>query len=191
MLENTRIQGKVRKPTAVRQAQQNIQRALRVFQERKPGALPLYYTDSVECVRGVLCGHGNVVWGLLNAIREAYPQTEPRNQPYFHLTNTGLPYSIPQLRKLEISLLLWLKSLGLVSEKPNGKLVTILELEREIRNGTLLCDLAEIMSKRRIHGVFRSPKTDATALANLSKSLECFRCLPRISHKYLRLFSRW
>lgn len=169
------------------QAQHNIQRALRLFEQKKPGMIPQYYTDSVECIRGVLCGHKDVTWGLLSTIREIYPQTEPRNQPYLHLTNTGLPYSVAQLRKLEISLLNWLKALGLIGDKTMnsaGKVVTILELEREIRNGTLLCDLAQIISGKHLPGVFRSPKTDATALANLSKALECFRALPRLTHKY-------
>jgi len=180
-LENTQIKGKEKKPKSVGQAQSNIQRALMVFQERKPYGLPHYYVDNIESLRGVLKGQQEVIWGMLSAIREIYPQSEPRNQSYLHLTNTGLPYSLDHLRRLELSIIVWLKSLGLVGS--GERIVTILEIEREIRNGTLLCELAQIIAKKKLNGVFKSPKTDATALANLQKALECFRSISRINRK--------
>lgn len=61
----------------------------------------------------------------------------------------------------------------------------MLEIEDEIRNGTILCRLGEVMSGERIKGVFKEPKSDATSMVNLRKAFECFRRLPRIDRKHL------
>jgi len=187
ILENIRIPNKIIKPIAVRQAQQNIQKALRYLFKAKPYSFPTYFIDSIECIQAILRGQRNAIWGLLNSIREAYPQTEPRNQPYLHLIGIELPYSVDKLRRLEISILVWLKALGVIPMKRNedNRLVSILEIEHEIRNGTLLCEIAQILSGQHLHGIFKNPKTDATSLTNIRKALDCLRSLPRINPKYL------
>lgn len=144
--------------------------------------MPHYYVNGLDCIQGILRGQKDVIWGLLSAIREIYPHTEPINQPYFHLTNINLPYSIEDLRKLELSLIKWIQVLGLenISKKQP---VTILEYETYIRNGTLLCELAEKITRKPLHGVFKNPKTDSTALSNIRKACESLRKLPMIKQK--------
>ena len=41
------------------------------------------------------------------------------------------------------------------------------------------------MCKRRLIETFKNPKTDATALMNLRKSLDCLRTLPNINLRYM------
>ncbi len=180
----TKVAGKTAAPGTVFQAQQNISRALGLLQSKRSQEVPHYYLSN-DCIQNVLRGSREAVWGLLNGIRELYPNTEMRRQPaYLHLVNiTNLPYSLESLHQLEVSLLHWLKSLGLL---PTGASpVTILEVENGIRNGTILCELAQRLSRRTIRGVFKDPKTNSTAISNLRKAFEAFRALPKINHKYL------
>ena len=72
-----------------------------------------------------------------------------------------------------------------VIEKDQREAMSILELENEIRKGTLLCKIADIMCPNKVNGTFRNPKTNATALMNISKALNSLRSLPRISLKYI------
>lgn len=96
--------------------------------------------------------------------------------------NIKLPYSLEELRKLELSIIKWLQNIGLESvlkKKP----ISILDIEPEIRNGTLLCELAEKLGGKHITGIFKDPKTDTIALSNLRKACECIRSLHLIKHK--------
>jgi hypothetical protein len=170
-------------PTTARQAQQNIQHALALLQAKKPGGLTACWGDEMSCVRALMKGEKDAIWTLLAAIRELYPQSESRPQTHFHLRNTGLPYSLEDLRKLEVSLLCWLDRLGLVPPERPQRPNSLLEIEADLRNGTLLCGLAELLSGTRLTGVFRQPKTDATCQSNLRKAFECLRKIPNITHK--------
>jgi len=186
-LENTHLPQKRTKIETVTQAQTNIKYALNSFQERRPHEIPSYYFTQTA-IQGILRGDRNVIWGLLSHIRELYPETEPKRQPFLHLENvTNLPYSIDDLRNLEISLLDWLKSIGILAKlsKNSEKCYTILEIENELRNGTLFVYLAELLSKHKVTGTFKDPRSESTALVNLRKSFEVFRSLPKISHKWL------
>lgn len=182
MLENTRIVGKSNIINSVNQASRNIARALTLFEEKKPNQLPHYFKNLQRITESILRGEDDAIWGLLSAIREMYPHTDLQNKTFFHLVNTGLPYTVDEIRKLEISLIQWLQSLGLIKSQ---NIATILDFEKEIRNGTLLCELAQIISnnKQPINGIFKDPKTDATAISNIRKALENLRKLSKISHK--------
>ena len=58
---------------------------------------------------------------------------------------------------------------------PRGKIDSINEIEREITQGVLLCDLVGLVFNVKIFGVFREPRTENTCLANIRKALEILR----------------
>eukprot|EP00826_Nyctotherus_ovalis_P042013 TRINITY_DN4283_c0_g3_i4.p1 TRINITY_DN4283_c0_g3~~TRINITY_DN4283_c0_g3_i4.p1 ORF type:complete len:576 (+),score=56.75 TRINITY_DN4283_c0_g3_i4:321-2048(+) len=83
--------------------------------------------------------------------------------------------------ELEHSIINWLRRIGTVRDN----IKTLCDINREIRNGTLLCEIAEVLTRKKLHGIFRCPKTDITAMSNIKKALECLRTLPRINCRYL------
>jgi len=105
-----------------------------------------------------------------------------------HLKNINLNYSLIEIRELEKSILVWLNSI-IIIQYPNSKLVenmTIFDILPNIKNGTLLCELANIFLKNSIKmSPCKTPRTQIAALNNIRKSLEVFRKLKGISHKYL------
>ena len=182
LLTGTSTTGKTRLPSSILQARLNVERALQLFRAKDPQRLP----DCPGVVEGVLRGEKSVIWGVLSGIREMFPYTDQQCHTFFHLQNTGLPYAPQELRRLELSLLHWLRSLGLLpSRTPSLQPLTMLEIEGNIRNGTLLCDLAAILqpSKQPLSGVVKAPKTGGTAMANIRKALASFRTLPKMHHK--------
>lgn len=178
-MENVDIIGKCSNPTVIAQIRANILKALEVFNERKQGAIPECFFNNIETL---IRGEHNTVWGLLNAIREAYPMSELKNKNYFHLSFTNLPYSNSQLRKLELSLINWIYSLGLFRNLPHPP-VMILDFEAFIKNGTLICDLVQIICRTKINGVFRNPKTDSTAISNIRKAFQVLRSMTKMSQR--------
>ncbi len=114
-----------------------------------------------------------------------YPQTDQQSQTFFHLLNTGLPYSLTEMRRLESSLLNWLQTMHIL--KPAQQTPTLLDIEKDLRNGTLLCSLAEMLTGNEgpICGFFSEPRGDAAALSNLRKAFEVFRRLPRLGRRFL------
>jgi len=68
------------------------------------------------------------------------------------------------------------RKLGIKEEVfTTGRVDSIGEIEREIRQGVLLCDLVSLVFNVKITGVFREPKTENTCLANIRKSLDVLR----------------
>ena len=98
-----------------------------------------------------------------------------------YLLNTGLPYRIEELKMLEESLILWLETLGIVNIKEK---TTLLDIEKNIMNGYILCELSRIFTKNNsLHN--NIPKTRTGAFSNIRKALETFRKLPGMNHQYL------
>jgi hypothetical protein len=60
-----------------------------------------------------------------------------------------------------------------------------MDIEDELKNGTLLCRAVSVICKCRINGIFQNPKTDSTAISNIRKSLEILRKTPNMPQKYL------
>lgn len=92
--------------------------------------------------------------------------------------NLNLPYAPAEIKLLETSLLNWLKSMGvLIKFKDNHHLEvqTLLELQKDFANGSLLCELVQTMFNLKIPGIFKDPKTESTMLSNIRKSLEILR----------------
>jgi hypothetical protein len=93
-----------------------------------------------------------------------------------------LPYSADEMRQLDVSLVHWMRSLNIfrklgIREEvfSTGKVDSMGEIEREIKQGVLLCDLVSLVFNVKINGVFREPRTDNTCLANIRKGLEVLR----------------
>ena len=84
-------------------------------------------------------------------------------------------------KDMELSLMDWLKTIGALQKNSDSNITDI----NEVRNGTMLCRLAEIVSNRKLYGILNNPKSDANSLTNIKKSLDCFKNLPGIDMKQL------
>ena len=99
------------------------------------------------------------------------------------LERLHLPYTKPDLRRLEVSLINWIDGLGLLRKVPH-RVTSLADIEELLRNGSLLCALVGSVLGIRMRGVFRDPRTDATCCANIRKSLEPLRRDKRMSQKH-------
>jgi hypothetical protein len=77
-------------------------------------------------------------------------------------TALSLPYSPDEMRQLDVSLVKWLRSLGLFRKLglreetfPRGMIDSINDIERELTQGVLICDLVGLVFNVKINGVFR------------------------------------
>jgi len=111
----------------------------------------------------------------------ATEKQSPTDNDYSYLLNTEVQCDLSELRNLEVRAISWLKSLNMISSNAS---LTFKDIEENIRNGTILCNLASMMGGGKIK-VYKSPKTDSAALYNIRKAFDAFRKFPRISHKYL------
>jgi len=188
LLEPVKIHSKTFNPSTLLQAQINIEAALINFQRKHPKELPENFCNE-ETVQEILKGNRIHVWGVLTSIRLLYPQFDRCRSSYLHLESTELPFTTINLREIEANILDWLKRVGALglAHRYTSEPMTLLEIEDEIRDGTILCKLAEIMSNKIIKGTFKEPKSEATCTVNIRKAFECFRGLPKISHKHLWL----
>ena len=78
-----------------------------------------------------------------------------------------MPYSPSELKLLETSLLNWLKSMGVLSKFYGNKaqnINSLIEVQKELTNGTLLAEIISVLFNVKIHGIFKDPKTESTAL---------------------------
>jgi hypothetical protein len=52
---------------------------------------------------------------------------------------------------------------------------SLIELQTDITNGSLLCDVVSTIFNAKIPGVFKDPKTESTCISNIRKGLEILR----------------
>lgn len=129
----------------------------------------------------ILKGDHATVWGLLNWFRKLYPDVLPRTN-LAYLENS-LPYTNKELIALEASLLNWIHSCGAVknvSKRPTS----LLEIEDELKNGTIYCRLVQFIFNTKLNGVFAEPKTEATKISNLRKATDVLKREKSMSQKY-------
>lgn len=62
-----------------------------------------------------------------------------------------------------------------------NEIQTMIEIQREISNGSLLCEIVCTMFNMKIPGIFRDPKTESTSISNIRKSLEILRKQSKMS----------
>jgi len=166
VLTHQKVLHKYTNPVAVPQAHKNILNALRLFLDHS--LIPPSYVDD-EHVEKILRGHYNVIWSILTTIKGNTYKQRPQ------YLNTDI------MNLTEQKVLNWLKQLQLIQ----SSIESILEFESEIRDGTLLCTIAQILSKRGLSGIFKNPKTESAVLMNIRKALECLRILGGIDTRYM------
>ena len=71
--------------------------------------------EVITCLEHIMKGDRLVIWGLLNQLREIYPDICPKQTKEF-LERIDLPYSLEELRDLEISILGWLSQIGMFTK---------------------------------------------------------------------------
>lgn len=178
ILEKCRIPNVDKSPESVQSVRQNVEKALCLLRDRN-SALPLSLLRQGEKISQ---GNGKVLWNLLWSLKNAYPglvrDSEEAPEP-----KSDLPYSATALKRLEMSVVNWIYSLGV-----SGKAMCPQDLHEilgEIRSGVLLCDLVAKVLPCAIPGVARGPKSDQIAIANIRKALEPLRKSNRMSQMFV------
>ena len=166
-------------PKNIIEIQRNFEEALSFLEKAKPNELlPIYFGNIDSYIKGEKIAF----WGLLNNIRNIYPQASVNLNSYFHLEQVNLPFSVEELRNMEIKLLNWFSGLG-VLQKENA--TTLIDIENEIKSGSIIVKLTEMLCKTKIIGIFKNPRTDTAIMSNIRKSFEMLRKCPKINTKYL------
>ena len=52
---------------------------------------------------------------------------------------------------------------------------SMIEIQQDISNGNILCELVSIIFNVKLPGVFKDPKTETTCISNIRKALEILR----------------
>ena len=63
-------------------------------------------------------------------------------------------------------------------------ITSLLQIQKELSNGTLISELVSTIFNVKINGLFKDPKTEATALGNIRKSLDILRRQGKMSQKF-------
>jgi hypothetical protein len=185
-----------RQPKTLRDASENIERALWLLRLRRSPPIPLHYLFQVD---GILKATKDLLWGLLWEIMQAYPSSIEVPQSFMGnnaIMNNSQQrgsishYSRSQRRQLDITLVRWLGSLGILNLFSGGLSMpsTVHALEGPIRDGTLLCILLEYAFQRYIRhpSINKSPHTFAQCIDNVRKCLQEVRLLlPQSNLQYL------
>lgn len=91
-------------------------------------------------------------------------------------SNLSLPYTVGELKLLEISLINWLKKLGIFSKIfGTVEIDSFIMIQKELTNGILLSELISTIFNLKIPGIFKDPKVEATCISNIRKPLEILR----------------
>ena len=112
----------------------------------------------------------------LNTVLEAIKNNHKIRQ----LTTSELPYSKLEIKKLDESIIIWLKILKIV----NPDVKQILDVIHSVRNGVLLCDLVTVVFNSKISGVFRQPQTVSTQQQNIRKASDVLKRQANMSQKF-------
>ena len=128
-------------------------------------------------------GLPNYVWALLSLIKESYASVSNPRRGQFHLEKINLGYNDQEVKQLEQSIIAWLKSLGIVRQV--NSIQSIIDIEANIKNGTLLCKLVSLLFSCSILGVNENPRTKASELSNIRKALEVLRKQQSMPQRYV------
>ena len=163
-------------PKSVLEARENIEVAFAVFRAHDRG-VPISLLSNPN---RVIKGESEAVWGLLCHVMLAYPNLVS-SSPLFAFKE--LPYSADEIKELQDSLLAFILSKGVLDRSRIP--ASFQELLPDIVSGVLLCDLVSRVIEKPIHGVFRSPTTQALALSNVKKAIEPLRVLRKMGQKFV------
>jgi len=182
-LEGIILNKKTINPSNIMQAQVNIMLVLEAFSKLHPGKSPLNLVNKEEVVEKILRGEKEIIWGVFTQLRKGHTHIEQTNNIPLHLLDLEVKNARHEIINIEESIINWLKSLHLI----NYNVSSILDIEKDISSGVLLCRLGTILHKykKKSYGVINNPKTSVVALTNIKKAFELFRQLPGIDRKYL------
>ena len=176
------------RPRLPSHARANLTAALRLLRRAGVGAAPLNAAE--RALPAIILGERRPLWALLDALRCHGPPPPPTA-------------AASAAAEVEAEVLRWLLGAGLlrheIAHEIAGSLGTDLPalalptLERVmpfVCTGELLCDVAAHVSQQRVCGVFRPPRTRATALANVRKATARLQPLLAAA-RLLRSTSEW
>ena len=85
-----------------------------------------------------------------------------------------------------MSLINWLKNLGVFAKLYGStfEIDSLIQVQKDITNGLLFAELVTILFNVKLHGIFKDPKTESTAISNIRKSLEVLKRQSRLSQKF-------
>eukprot|EP00743_Colponemidia_sp_Colp-15_P013000 GILK01014960.1.p1 GENE.GILK01014960.1~~GILK01014960.1.p1 ORF type:complete len:790 (+),score=123.52 GILK01014960.1:179-2371(+) len=180
LLENTKLLGVNKHPRVVKAALDNVEKALAFLREKRPN-VPIYLLWQSEAI---VRGQSDAIWGLLWALKQAYPYAISKPIPAESSINSAqTPYSTTDMKRLELSVCQWIFSLGVLDSATAPR--ELIQIEPQIRDGTLLCAIAGCLQGRKITGVAQKPKVAIGAYSNIRKALEVLRRLPNMGQRYI------
>eukprot|EP00347_Sterkiella_histriomuscorum_P018003 403347156 len=202
-LEKITLYKIIQYPTTILECKENVGKVLSLIRQRRrdfPSRLL-----SEQSLESILKRDKQTIYSILYYLKFSYPDAIPiENENQLNITNAAancstmsgavnshtqnlqLPYSQGEIRLLETSILNWIKSMGVLSKfgtQYNG-VESLLEIQKEISNGSLLCEIVQTVFNLKITGIFKDPKTESSAISNIRKSLEVLRKQNKMSQKF-------
>ena len=181
-----------RKPYSVRQARDNVDTALAVLRARMYSAIPSPYLFQAEAI---VKGTRAVLWGLLWHLKRVMDSFAPNPAELRNMTKAiiakkeknkvekSLEYTAEEKWQLERSLLSWLHSLDVL--KVNTVVPRdFVEIDKEVRDGTLLCRTVTAVSGLNVRGWFKKPRKASLRRENIEKALEAIRSIKGMGKRH-------
>jgi len=181
-----------RKPYSVRQARNNIDTALAVLRARMYSAIPSPYLFQAEAI---VKGTRAVLWGLLWHLKRVMDSFAPNPAELRSMTKAIIAkrekvkvahsqeYTAEEKWQLERSLLSWLHSLDVL--KVNTVVPRdFVEIDKEVRDGTLLCRTVAAVSGLKVRGWNKKPLKPTIRRENIEKALEAIRNLKGMGKRH-------
>ena len=190
-IENEKLPAFYPHPETIEQCRKKIYSALELLR-RKKTPIPYRFSKQEEAI---LQGDYNVTWGLLYSLMKISREKQHLETTYHSLLRSPsksisqdfsgkiLPYSEEEIRRLEMSILDWVIKLGLFGESHEVPL-TFEELEVQLRNGALLCELIELVTQTKVVAYSKKPKNEAQIIGNIRRGLEVLRVNKNMSQKH-------
>ncbi|KAF0980306.1 hypothetical protein FDP41_013520 [Naegleria fowleri] len=176
-LERTTLKDYCHQPKKMSDINRNLDSAFSILKQKNIPAKYLYSSNKI------IRGEKETIWGLLYHISRAYPEAVNNKEQHFSKKEFVL-YSSDKMLDLEKSIIWWLRSLGMLPiHKPIPD--TLEDIDEEIRNGTILCDLVGFILGDPIVGVTRNPKIVTACRSNISKAMDLLRQRKKMCQKFL------
>ena len=186
------LSGVAHAPDSLAAAVRNVDIAFSELRRLSPKNAAWFSSDIAE---DIVRGRQDLLWGLLASVTGPVDANGETGQPALSeslrssstdaITTAAAagwcvrPYTVAQTRLLEMSLLQWVQSLGLLPSPSNAAGWSIDQgvdsMLRECSDGTLLCDLTAEICSESIPGVTRRPRIAAAKRGNIGKAFEVLR----------------
>ncbi|CDW89619.1 UNKNOWN [Stylonychia lemnae] len=199
-LEKITLYKIIQYPSTISECKENLLKVISIIKQRRrdfPSRLL-----SEKAVENILKRDKQTIYSILYYLKLSYPDVQPiENEALLNTTsaaancsvmsnqsqqNLALPYTTGEIKLLETSILNWIKSMGVLSKfgQHYNEVQSLLEIQKEISNGSLLCEIVTTIFNVKIMGIFKDPKTEATAISNIRKSLEVLKKQTKMSQKF-------